>query len=176
MRYWWNDTEKRRPMYLEKSLRQCHFVHPKPHVERSGIEPGPPWWQPSDWTPEPLHGLPRCKKILRQNQIGQPWRVWYTEQADELQSEIWDLRISRQTRTLPLCYVTVFAVYCQSIGNAQHSLNFPKNFCLSWHRLKLCGPQNNVSNRSFVDTSPIKDVVICVTRVDIVPIPVAARY
>jgi hypothetical protein len=31
-----NDTERGKPMYSEKNLFQCHFVHHKPHTESPG--------------------------------------------------------------------------------------------------------------------------------------------
>jgi hypothetical protein len=40
--YWWNDTDRGKPKYLEKNLSHCHFVLHKSHTERPGIEPGPP--------------------------------------------------------------------------------------------------------------------------------------
>ena len=152
---WWNKTEKGKQKYSEKTLPQWHFVYHKPHVERPGIEPGPARWQPGDLTLEPSHCLKRCKKI---NLDIPDVFVTQNKRRNYRQSEIWYLRISRQTRTLPLYYVTVFAVCCHSTGNMQHSLNFPKNFFPLWHHLQICDPQNDVSNRRFVDTPLIEDI------------------
>jgi hypothetical protein len=33
---------------LGENLPQRHFVHNKSHMSRSGLEPGPPWWEASD--------------------------------------------------------------------------------------------------------------------------------
>jgi hypothetical protein len=33
---------------LGENLPQRHFVHPKSHMTRLGIEPGPPRWEASD--------------------------------------------------------------------------------------------------------------------------------
>jgi hypothetical protein len=42
MEHRWNETDKGKPKYSEKNLSQCHFVHHKLHMDRPGIEPGPP--------------------------------------------------------------------------------------------------------------------------------------
>jgi hypothetical protein len=34
--------------YSKKILSQCHFVHHKSHMDRPGIEPGPPRLEASD--------------------------------------------------------------------------------------------------------------------------------
>jgi hypothetical protein len=34
---------------LRQNLPQRHFVDHKSHLTRPGIEPGPPWWEASDW-------------------------------------------------------------------------------------------------------------------------------
>jgi hypothetical protein len=39
----WNEIDREKPKYSEKNLSQCHFVHYKSHMERPGIESGPPW-------------------------------------------------------------------------------------------------------------------------------------
>jgi hypothetical protein len=33
---------------LGENLPQRHFVHPKSHMTRPGLEPGPPRWEASD--------------------------------------------------------------------------------------------------------------------------------
>jgi hypothetical protein len=38
----WNEIDKENPKYSKKNLSQCHFVHHKYHMDRTGIEPGPP--------------------------------------------------------------------------------------------------------------------------------------
>jgi hypothetical protein len=42
MEHWWNGIYRGKPKYSEKNLSQCHFVHHKFHMNRPGIEPGPP--------------------------------------------------------------------------------------------------------------------------------------
>jgi hypothetical protein len=36
----WNDVNRRKQKYAEKNLFQCHLVHHKFHMDRSGTEPG----------------------------------------------------------------------------------------------------------------------------------------
>ena len=36
---WWNDTDREAPMYLDRNLSQCHFVHHKPHRDWPGLNP-----------------------------------------------------------------------------------------------------------------------------------------
>jgi hypothetical protein len=31
-----------------RNLPQRHFIHPKSHMTRPGLEPGPPQWEASD--------------------------------------------------------------------------------------------------------------------------------
>jgi hypothetical protein len=41
MEQWWNNDDKQgKPKNSEKNLLQCHFVHHKSYLKRSGIEPG----------------------------------------------------------------------------------------------------------------------------------------
>jgi hypothetical protein len=42
MKQRWNETDRGNPKYSEKNLSQCHFVDHKSHMDRPGIEPGPP--------------------------------------------------------------------------------------------------------------------------------------
>jgi hypothetical protein len=48
MEHRWNEIAKGKPKQSEKNLSQCHFVHNKSHMDRAGIEPGPPLWQAGD--------------------------------------------------------------------------------------------------------------------------------
>lgn len=34
MQHWWNDSDSRKPKYLEKNLFQCHSVHHKSQMDR----------------------------------------------------------------------------------------------------------------------------------------------
>jgi hypothetical protein len=50
---------------VRENLRQCRFVHHKPHM-LPGREPGPPWWEASDYPLELRHGLAlKDKKKLK---------------------------------------------------------------------------------------------------------------
>jgi len=42
MNGWWNDTDRGKPKYAEKTLSHCHSVHHKSHMIFSGIEYGSP--------------------------------------------------------------------------------------------------------------------------------------
>jgi hypothetical protein len=44
---------------LGENLPQCRFVHRK-HRMLPGCEPGPPWWEASDYPLELRHGLYTC--------------------------------------------------------------------------------------------------------------------
>jgi hypothetical protein len=48
MEHRWNKIDKEKPKYLEKTLSQFHFVHRKSHMDRPGIESGPPRWEAGD--------------------------------------------------------------------------------------------------------------------------------
>jgi hypothetical protein len=41
---------------LGKNLLQYHFVHHKSHMTCPGTEPGPPWWETGNYSPELWHG------------------------------------------------------------------------------------------------------------------------
>ena len=40
MEPWWNDTERGKPKYSDKTLYQCHFIHHKSQKDWPGLEPG----------------------------------------------------------------------------------------------------------------------------------------
>jgi hypothetical protein len=39
---WWNDTDRGKLKYSEKTLSECYFVHHKFHMDWPGTDPGPP--------------------------------------------------------------------------------------------------------------------------------------
>jgi hypothetical protein len=45
MEHRWNEIDKGKPKYSEKTLSQCHFVRHKSHMDWPGIEPGSPLWE-----------------------------------------------------------------------------------------------------------------------------------
>jgi hypothetical protein len=40
--YWWNNTDKGKAKYSEKSVSQCHLVYHKSHMDRLVTETAPP--------------------------------------------------------------------------------------------------------------------------------------
>jgi ribosomal protein L33 len=38
MEYWWNDTDRGKPKYSEKTQSEYHFFHQKSHMDWPGIE------------------------------------------------------------------------------------------------------------------------------------------
>jgi hypothetical protein len=48
MEHRWNEIDRGKPKYSEKNLSQCHLVHHKSHMDRPGIEPGPPLGEAGD--------------------------------------------------------------------------------------------------------------------------------
>jgi hypothetical protein len=48
MEHRWNEIDRGKPKYSGENLSQCHFVHNKSHMDRLGIEPGPPRWEAGD--------------------------------------------------------------------------------------------------------------------------------
>jgi hypothetical protein len=44
----WNEIDRGKPKYSGKNLSQYDFVHHKSHMDRPGIEPGPPRWEAGD--------------------------------------------------------------------------------------------------------------------------------
>jgi hypothetical protein len=65
MEHWWNYIDRVKPMYLEKTPSQPHFVHHKSHKDWPDIEPVPPRWDAGGNQPEPRHG--RRKSKLKQS-------------------------------------------------------------------------------------------------------------
>ena len=48
MEHRWNESDRGKPKHSGKTLSQRHFFHHKSHMDRSGIEPGPPRWETGD--------------------------------------------------------------------------------------------------------------------------------
>jgi len=42
MEHWWHDTDRGKLKYWERNLAESNFVHHKSHMDRPGIEYGPP--------------------------------------------------------------------------------------------------------------------------------------
>jgi len=42
MEQWWNDTDRGKLKYWEKTLTHCQTVNQNSHIIWPGIEPGPP--------------------------------------------------------------------------------------------------------------------------------------
>jgi hypothetical protein len=54
--YWRNDTDRRKPKYMEKNLSQCHFVYRTFHMDWLGIETKPPWREAGRFMARPIKG------------------------------------------------------------------------------------------------------------------------
>jgi hypothetical protein len=48
MEHRWNEIDSEKPKYSEKNLSQYHFFLHKSHMERPGIELGPPRYEAGD--------------------------------------------------------------------------------------------------------------------------------
>jgi len=48
VKYWWNDADKVKQKYSEKSLSHCDFVEHKSNMDCPGMEPLPPLCEACD--------------------------------------------------------------------------------------------------------------------------------
>ena len=39
---WWKFTDRGKQQYSEENRSHCYFVHHKPHMDITGVQPGPP--------------------------------------------------------------------------------------------------------------------------------------
>jgi len=51
--HWGNVDDRGRAKNSDKNPYQYYFVYHKSHMDQTGMEPGPPIWQPGDYPPEP---------------------------------------------------------------------------------------------------------------------------
>jgi len=60
LKYWWNDTDKGKPNYVDKNQSHCHFAHHRSHLDHSGVESGLPWGEPGYNSQSQGTALPQC--------------------------------------------------------------------------------------------------------------------
>lgn len=53
--HWWITWTGRKPKCSESHVCHCHILHRRLHIDWRGVEPGPPWWEAGDYSPEPWH-------------------------------------------------------------------------------------------------------------------------
>lgn len=53
----WNDENRVKQSAQRKNLFQCHLVYHKFRTDKTGIKPGPPWWEASDYSAQTWHSL-----------------------------------------------------------------------------------------------------------------------
>ena len=62
MEHWWNDADRRKPKYTEKSLSHCNIVHLRFYTDWPRIKPGLPQSEAGGQLSLPWYGVHMFKR------------------------------------------------------------------------------------------------------------------
>jgi hypothetical protein len=88
LEHWWNDTDRGKQKYSEKSLPQWHLSYYNSHLAWPRTKPRPPRWEAGEWPPDSQHGLLACRVYL----------YTCTSVSEELAASVYQGSPQRQTK------------------------------------------------------------------------------